>query len=370
MSHIVEYENLRKLNYLFEQELKKAFEKFLAKGWYILGEQTKTFEKAFAEFCGAKHCIGVASGLDALVLSLCSLELPAKSEVIVPSNTYIATILSVVNSGLKPILVEPDPKTCNISPKLIEAAVTARTKAVIAVHLYGKPCEIHSIQNVCEKHKLRLIEDCAQSHGAKYKGKTVGTFGDFGAFSFYPTKNLGALGDGGAIVTDNDALAEKLKAMRNYGSQKKYHNKYAGFNSRLDELQAAFLNIKLPYLKTINEHKRRLAEIYLSNIKHPDILLPDRNPDTYDVYHIFNIRLPNREGLRSFLSENGIGTEVHYPIPPNHQEGYQKWFQGLSYPVSERIHSTTLSLPISFSHKEDEILRVTEKINLFLRAKG
>jgi dTDP-4-amino-4,6-dideoxygalactose transaminase len=362
---MIEYENLKLVNARFEREFREAFDAFVGRGWYILGEQTAMFEKNFAAMCGAKHCIGVASGLDALALSLQAFGFPAGSEVIVPSNTYIATVLSVVNCGLKPVLVEPEAETCNIDPELIEAAVTPDTRAVIAVHLYGKPCRMDRIQDVCRKHGLRLIEDCAQSHGARYRGRVTGTFGDAGAFSFYPTKNLGAMGDAGAIVTDSDRMADKLRAMRNYGSEKKYHNRYTGFNSRLDELQAAFLNIKLRYLDSINEHKRRLAGLYFDGIDCPGIVLPARDGDCYDVYHIFNVRLRERDALKAFLLEKGIGTEIHYPVPPNRQEGYRRWFDGVSCPVSEEIHATTLSLPISYGHTDSDIMKVIDAINSF-----
>jgi dTDP-4-amino-4,6-dideoxygalactose transaminase len=363
---MIEYENLHNLNAPFEAEFERVFRTFLDKGWYILGEQVAAFENEFAAFCGAKHCIGVASGLDALMLSLKIFDFPAGSEVIVPSNTYIATILSIVNSGLKPVLVEPDLQTYNIDPAKIEAKITAATKAVMVVHLYGKPCNMSPIMDICTKYGLQLIEDCAQSHGAKYCGQMTGTVGTFGAFSFYPTKNLGALGDAGAIVTNDDRLAEKMRALRNYGSEKKYHNKYTGYNSRLDELQAAFLRVKLLHLNEINEHKRRLAQVYFESIVNPEIILPLQDNDYYDVYHVFNIRSQKRDALKSYLLENGVKTEIHYPISPNRQEGYRHIFGNEQFHISEEIHSTTLSLPISFSHTQEDVRTVASLINKFI----
>jgi dTDP-4-amino-4,6-dideoxygalactose transaminase len=362
---MIEFENLNKANAEFEAEFQEVFNRFLQHGYYILGEETKGFEREFASYVGSKHCIGVATGLDALTLSLKVCEFPAGSEVIVPSNTFIASILSIVNAGLIPVLVEPDIGTYNLDPSKIEEKITTKTKAVMAVHLYGKPCEMKPIMSICEKYDLKLIEDAAQSHGAKYCGQTTGTFGDFGCFSFYPTKNLGALGDAGAIVADNDETADKLRAYRNYGSQKKYHNKYCGYNSRLDELQAAFLRVKLRYLDKIIAHKRKLADLYFSNIKNTAVILPVQHSDFYDVYHLFNIRSQHRDALKKYLADNGVKTEIHYPISPNRQEGYQKYFAGIACPVSEEIHATTLSLPISYAHTEEDVFAVAKHINNF-----
>ena len=363
---MIEYENLHKLNFPFEDDYTKVFESFLKKGWYVLGNEVACFENEFAQYCGAKHCIGVASGLDALIMSLDIFDFPAGSEVIVPSNTYIATILSIVRCGLKPVLVEPDIRTCNIDPLSIEKRITEKTRAIMVVHLYGKSCDMAPIQSICAKYGLKLIEDCAQSHGATYHNKMTGTFGDFGAFSFYPTKNLGALGDAGAIVTNDDNLADKLRALRNYGSEKKYYNKYIGFNSRLDELQAAFLRIKLKKLNEINNHKRALASVYFNNIKAQQAVLPVVEDDYFDVYHIFNLRCKRRDELKSFLLDNGIKTEIHYPASPNQQEGYKHLFEGERFPISEEIHNTTLSLPISFFHTLEDVEIVSQAIDLFL----
>ena len=272
MNHIIEYENLQSSNKQFAEFYLQAFQSVLKTGWYILGNKVKTFETEFARYCEIKHCIGVASGLDALILALKAYDFPSGSEVIVPSNTYIATILSILHCNLIPVLVEPELGTYNINPALIEEHITPKTKAIMVVHLYGKSCNMEAIMDIAERHQLPVIEDCAQAHGARYKGKHVGTFGT-GAFSFYPTKNLGALGDAGAITTNDDALARKLKSLRNYGSEVKHRNDYLGYNSRLDEIQAALLSVKLGFLNEINNHKRKLAAIYLTGLK-KDFICP------------------------------------------------------------------------------------------------
>ncbi len=359
---MIEYENLRRANESFFEEYKLAFQKVIESGWYILGESVRKFEEEFASYIGTKYCIGVASGLDALILSLDALNLPEESEVIVPSNTYIATILSIIRCNHKPVLVEPDIKTYNIDPTRIEEKITDKTKAIIVVHLYGKCCDMDPIMEIVKKYNLYLIEDCAQAHGAMYKGKKAGTFG-IGCFSFYPTKNLGCLGDGGAITTNDEDLTKKLRALRNYGSEVKYYNDYVGYNSRLDEVQAAMLSVKLKQLDKINSHKRRLAKIYLENLS-DKFIKPVVHPDFYDVYHIFNIRHKDRDKLREYLLENEIKTEIHYPCSPNNQRAMKGIIDG-SYPISEEIHATTLSLPISFFHTEEEILKVCEVLNNF-----
>ena len=359
----MEYEDLEKLNRPFVKELKNSFNKFLDSGWYILGKEVEKFEQEFASYLGVNYCVGVASGLDALVLSLLCNPFPKGSEVIVPSNTYIATILSIVNCGLKPVMVEPDINTYNINPELIQKAITKKTRAIMVVHLYGKCCDMSSIMDIARKNKLTVIEDCAQAHGAKHKEIMAGTFGDFGAFSFYPTKNLGALGDAGAIVTNNQEYYLKLKALRNYGSFEKYRNDYIGVNSRLDEIQAGFLSVKLPYLDKINSHKRELARLYLDKLDN-NYIMPVEDPDFFDVYHIFNIRHTERDKLRQYLLQNNIKTEIHYPVSPNNQPAFSGIIKG-SYPVSEEIHRTTLSLPISFLHSKDDVEDVIRLLNKF-----
>ncbi len=361
---IIEYENLTKSNIGFFPEFQKSFATVLQSGWFILGKEVELFEKEFAVWNGNRFCVGVANGLDALTISLKVLDIQASSEVIVPSNTYIATVLSILHSGLTPVFVEPDIRTYNIDPELIEEAITSKTKVVMVVHLYGKPCEMGPISDICRKYNLYLIEDCAQSHGAMYKGKLTGTFGDVNGFSFYPTKNLGALGDAGAVTTDNSNLAEKVLMFRNYGSKVKYHNEVVGFNSRLDEIQAAFLRVKLRSLNDITAHKRKLADIYHTQLK-DDFIKPVRNPNHYDVFHIYNIRHEKRDAVREFLLKRGIKTEVHYPTPPHKQKAIAASYAGISFPVSEEIHKTTLSLPISFGHTVDEIERVAEVLNTF-----
>ncbi len=360
---MIEYENLACLNQPFFEEYEKSFLSILRSGWYILGRNVEKFESEFAAYCGVKYCLGVASGLDALVLSLKTLNLPADSEVIVPSNTYIATILSVIQNNLKPVLVEPEIETYNINPKNIENKITEKTRAIIVVHLYGKCCEMDPILEICKKYNLTLIEDCAQAHGAKYKNKKAGSFGDFGAFSFYPTKNLGALGDAGAITTNNEEYYNTLKKLRNYGSTVKYYNDIAGYNSRLDEIQAGFLSVKLKKLNDINNHKRHLAEIYFKNINSA-FVKPIIHKDYYDVYHIYNIRHKKRDKLREFLLENQIKTEIHYPVPPHKQKAMKNVFDD-NFPISEEIHKTTLSLPISYFHSAEDVYKVIEIINKF-----
>jgi len=364
MTEIIEYESLNKTNAEFEADYRAAFKDILQSGWYILGKQVASFEQEFAEYCGTNYCIGVASGLDAIILSLKAIDLPKGTEVIVPSNTYIASILGVINAGYKPVLVEPDLTTYNLDPAKIEQAITGKTKAIMAVHLYGKMCDMTTINLVAQKHGLKVIEDCAQAHGARHWDKKAGNWSTAGAFSFYPTKNLGALGDGGAITTNDANLADKLIYLRNYGSKIKYENQYIGYNSRLDELQAAFLRKKLIKLDEINAHKIKLAQIYFDKID-SRFIKPSLQPENFDAFHIFNIRCNKRDELKSYLLEKGIKTEIHYPIPPNKQVGYKKLFNSKTYPLSEEIHATTLSLPIARFNTSKEINYVADCINRF-----
>lgn len=360
---MIEYENLRLANTEFLSELESAFKRTIESGWYILGKEVQGFETEFASYIGADYCVGVGNGLDALTLSLRALELPADAEVLVASNTYIATILAILQAGLKPILVEPDLATYNINPELLSAALTSKTRAICVTHLYGKPCQMGEVMSFASNHGLHVIEDCAQSHGAKYRNQTTGTFGIAGCFSFYPTKNLGALGDAGAIVTNDSDFADRLLHWRNYGSKQKYVNVYAGVNSRLDEVQAALLRVKLPHLDRVTEHKRRLADLYFRQLPQ-GLILPKIESDTYDVYHIFAIRDPERDNLRKFLLDRGIKTEVHYPTAPHHQQALRGMFEG-EYPISEEIHLTELSLPISFATTDSEVLQVCDAIAQF-----
>jgi dTDP-4-amino-4,6-dideoxygalactose transaminase len=361
---MIEYENLGKLNQPFETAYQQVFERVLHSGWYVLGKEVKTFEDTFAAYCGTTECIGVANGLDALVIALRTLDLEPASEVIVPSNTYIATILAIVQAGLKPVLAEPNIHTYNIDPVTIRKAITHKTKAIMPVHLYGKCCDMESITAIAQEHNLYVIEDAAQAHGAMQNGKRVGSFGHLAAFSFYPTKNLGALGDAGAVTTSDGSLAAKVRMFRNYGSTKKYYNEVVGYNSRLDELQAALLNEKLKALDAINDHKRNLADIYHNGLKN-DFIKPVREEGYHDVFHIYNIRHEKRDELKGYLLKNEIGTDIHYPVAPIHQVAMQGILDGQTSPIAEEIHRTTLSLPISYFHTEKEIERVVEILNQF-----
>lgn len=363
MNHTIPYENLKTLNSTFENLFKQKFSDFLDKGWYVLGEEVATFETEFGNFHNEQYVVGVANGLDALILALKCYDFKKGDEVIVPSNTYIATILAILHCDLIPVFVEPEVHTYNIDPKKIEDVITERTVAIMVVHLYGQCCEMDPILSIGKNKNLKLIEDCAQAHGATYKGKLAGTFGDFGAFSFYPTKNLGALGDAGALICKSEEHYKKLRQLRNYGSEKKYHNGIVGYNSRLDELQAAFLRVKLPYLNEINQHKKKLAAIYLSELN-DKFIKPVVNSNFDNVYHIFNIRHPQRDKLKAYLMEKNIGTEIHYPVAP-HQQSALNWMSHLSFPISEEIHRTTLSLPCSFAHQAEDIHKVIAVLNKF-----
>lgn len=357
------YENLAQVNAPFKDKLKEQFETVLNSGWFILGTQVKAFEQAFAEYIGVKHVIGVASGLDALTLSLLALGLPKGSEVVVAANAYIATIIAIKRAGLQPVLVEPSLDDGNLDVSRIEARLTKQTRAILPLHMYGNPCDMVEIMGLAADYDLKIVEDCAQAHGAKYKNKSVGSFGECGAFSFYPTKNLGGLGDGGAIATNDDVIADHLRALRNYGSHRKYENIVIGYNSRLDELQAAFLSVKLERLNEINQHKQRLAERYQNNL-HPQFMRSAVNADKEHVYHIFAIRHPKRDALRAYLLDNGIQTEIHYPIAPYAQKATVGMFEG-TYPVSDAWHQSILSLPISYGHTEEEIDYVIQVMNEF-----
>ncbi|MBE0598207.1 MAG: DegT/DnrJ/EryC1/StrS family aminotransferase [Desulfuromonadales bacterium] len=361
---MIEYENLRKVNAPYFVALRQAFDQTLESGWYVLGQNVERFEEEFAAYCGVPHGIGVASGLDALTLSLKAFGFAAGSEVIVPSNTYIASILAILQAGLKPVLVEPDQRSCNLDPGRIEERITGKTVAILVVHLYGKLCAMDPILAIAGRRGLKVIEDCAQAHGARLREKRAGAFGDCAAFSFYPTKNLGALGDAGAVLTDDAILAARIRTLRNYGSNRKYHNQLVGMNSRLDELQAAFLRVKLPGLEGINRHKRELAALYHGGLG-GECIKPSIHDDFFDVYHIYNVRHRRRDELKQYLAQQGIQTEVHYPVPPHRQEALRGMFEGESFPLADEIHATTLSLPISASHTAGEVLQVIEVVNRF-----
>ena len=347
-------------------ELHEAFERVLNRSFYIGGEEDSRFEQDFAAYCGSRYCVGVGNGLDALMLILKALSIGEGDEVIVPSNTYIATALAVTYTGAKPVFVEPDIKTYNIDPKKIEAAITPKTKALIAVHLYGQPADMDPILRICEQNHIYVIEDSAQAHGAVYHGKRVGTFGIASGFSFYPGKNLGALGDAGAVVTDNPELAEKVRALGNYGCDYKYHHIYQGHNSRLDELQAAFLSVKLPHLDRMNAVRREIAKRYLTEIKNERLILPYVMEEVEPVWHIFAIRCEQRDELAVYLKEKGILTNQHYPIPMHLQGAYASLGIPEGFlPIAEEISRTELSLPMYYGMKEEEVSAVIDALNHF-----
>ena len=362
----VPFVSFRPMEKELDGELRAAFERVYQRSWYIEGEEDQAFEKAFAAYCGTRFCVGVGNGLDALMLILKALGIGPGDEVIVPSNTYIATALAVTYVGARPVFVEPELATFNIDPARLEAAVTERTKAVMPVHLYGRPCDMDSIMAVAEKHHLHVVEDCAQAHGALYKGRKIGTFGIAAGFSFYPGKNLGALGDAGAVVTSDPDIAAKVRALGNYGSDYKYHHIYQGNNSRLDELQAAFLAAKLPILDKMNEERRRIAGLYLAGMKNPEVILPAVTEGYVPVWHIFGVRCRRRDELEKWLNEKGIGTNKHYPIPMHLQRCYADLgFSEGSFPIAEEISATELSLPMFYGMTDEEIDCVIEAVNQF-----
>ena len=347
-------------------ELRQAFERVFERSWYIEGEEDKAFEKAFAEYCGIKYCVGVGNGLDALFLALKALGIKEGDEVIVPSNTYIATALAVTYVGATPVFVEPDIETFNIDPLKIEDAITKKTKAIMPVHLYGQPCDMDKIMEIAKKYNLYVVEDCAQAHGATYKDKKVGTFGNAAGFSFYPGKNLGALGDAGATITNCEEIANKVRALGNYGSDYKYHHILQGNNSRLDELQAAFLAVKLPHLDRMNEDRKRIAQRYIEGINNREVILPVVPQYANPVWHIFALRCDRRNELEQYLKENGIGINKHYPIPIHLQECYKELgYKKGDYPIAEKISATQISLPMYYGMSTDEIDYVIDKINCF-----
>lgn len=349
-----------------DKDIREAFNRVYTRSWYIKGVEDETFEKAFAEYCTRKYCIGVSSGLDALFLSLKALGIKKGDEVIIPSNTYIATALAVTYAGAIPVFVEPDIRTFNIDPSRIEEKITEKTKVVMPVHLYGQPCDMDLIMDIAKRYNLYVVEDCAQAHGATYKGKVIGSFGDVAGFSFYPGKNLGALGDSGAAVTNDEELAKKVRALGNYGSDYKYHHIYKGNNSRLDELQAAFLTVKLPHLNKMNDERRRIAQKYIEGIENPEVILPYVPEDVVPVWHIFGIRCRRRNELEKFLNNADIGTNKHYPIPMHLQECYKDLgFKEGDFPIAEEISATELSIPMYYGMTDGEVQYVIDKVNEF-----
>lgn len=371
--------DLQKINAQYAAELKQASAEVVDSGWYLLGERVKRFETNLANYIGIKHAIGVGNGLDALRLILKAyIEMGIMQEgdeVIVPANTYIASILAISDNRLKPVLVEPDINTYNLDISLIEQHITPRTRAIMVVHLYGQVCWSEELETIAKKHNLKIIEDNAQAIGAEWNGIKTGALGDAAGFSFYPGKNLGALGDSGAVTTNDNQLAEVVRAIANYGSKVKYQNEFQGLNSRMDEIQAAFLDVKLKYLDAENQRRRKIAQYYLDNIKHPDIILPSLSSLSVSqspslpvssspsyVWHLFLIRILHRDKLQKYLNENGIQTLIHYPIPPHKQMAYKEWNE-LRFPITEKIHEEVLSLPISPVMSEEETIMVVKIIS-------
>lgn len=354
-------------NSLIKTEILASFEHFFDKAWYVLGDQVDTFEKKYAAFNQVGHCVGVSNGLDALHIALKALGVGAGDEVIVPSNTFIATVLAVSYVGATPVFVEPNIHTYNIDPLKIEAAITSKTKVIMPVHLYGQACEMEAIMAIATKHHLFVIEDNAQSQGASYKGKLTGTWGDINATSFYPGKNLGAFGDAGAITTDNEHLAKDAFALRNYGSEVKYHNKFIGHNMRLDECQAGFLSIKLNYLPEWTQQRQQIAEWYHETLKGiKDITLPVLSEGATHVYHLFVIRVEKRDELQRYLADNGIGSLIHYPIPPHLQEAYRDLgFVKGDFPIAEELADTCLSIPMWPGMEKEQVMEVCKALSSF-----
>lgn len=367
MEQKIPYFNLKRMHKKIREELDDAYEKVLESGWFIQGRESNCFENEFAKYCGTQFCVGVGNGLDALRLILSALDVGEGDEVIVPANTFIATVLAITYVGAKPVFIDADINTFLIDPKKIEQSITKRTKAIVVVHLYGRTVNMEPIKRVAQKFSLKIIEDAAQAHGAVWRDKRVGNLGDAAAFSFYPGKNIGALGDGGAVTTNDKALAEKIKALANYGSQEKYNHIYKGCNSRLDEMQAAFLNVKLKYLDEWNEQRRKIAYRYISEIDNKKIVLPKPPLEPKEhVYHIFAIMVKNRKKFIEYLEKCGIGTNVHYPKPIMKQTAYKEYEDECKYyPVTEKICKEELSLPLYPYMKDEEINWIIKCINQY-----
>lgn len=359
---MIKFLDLKKINNRYREEIASRIKDILDKGWYLQGEENENFTKNFANFCGTKFALGVANGLDALNLIIKAYGFGNGDEIIVPANTYIATILAISENGCIPILVEPDIKTYNINPDSIEEKITSKTKAIMVVHLYGQAVQMEKIWKIAKKYNLKIIEDSAQAHGAIYQENRTGNLGDASGFSFYPGKNLGCIGDGGAVTTNDEELFNKIKAIANYGSDRKYHHIYKGVNSRLDEIQAAVLDIKLKHLDSDNNKRREISKYYRENIKNSKIILPETYDEKSHVWHIFAVRTQNRDEFQKYLTEKGIQTIIHYPTPPHKQGAYKEW-NNLSFPITEEIHNTILSLPISPVMTDSEIEKVVEVVN-------
>ena len=353
---------LDKINNRFRDEIDARIKAILDKGWYLQGEENERFCRNFAAYCGTKYALGVANGLDALNLILRAYGFGPGDEIIVPANTYIASILAISENGCTPVLVEPDINSSNIDPDLIEAAITQRTRAIMVVHLYGQAVQMEKVWAIAKKHGLKVIEDAAQAHGAYYQGRRTGNLGDAAAFSFYPGKNLGCLGDGGGITTNDDELYAKVKALANYGSDRKYHHIYKGVNSRLDEMQAAVLDVKLARLDADNARRREIAAYYRRAITNPRVILPQTYDEDAAVWHVFTVRTDKRDEFQKYLADNGVQTIIHYPTPPHKQGAYSEWNER-SYPVTEKIHREIISLPISPVMTDEEAAYVAEVVN-------
>lgn len=346
-------------------ELVAAMLRVLDSGWYVLGEEVIAFEREFAALMGSRCCVSVASGLDALILALKALGISEGDEVLVPSNTYIATVMAITANNAVPVFVEPD-DYYGMAPHLLESAITSKTKAILPVHLYGQACDMNAITDIANKYNLLIVEDCAQSHGAIFKGQKTGTFGKIGCFSFYPTKNLGAFGDGGAIITDDESVADRISLLRNYGSSRKYHHELEGVNSRLDEIQAALLRVKLPYLSGLIAERQSIAKRYLSHIKNPLLELPKIRKGATHTWHLFVIKTSERNRLQKYLKSQGIGTQIHYPIPPHLSPAYASWGKKKGeFPVAENLADTVLSLPLFNGMEETDQERVITACNCF-----
>ena len=365
---MINFLNLKAINEQYQEELKAACARVIDSGWYIMGQELTQFEHEFADYCGTKHAIGVANGLDALILVLRAWKelgkLNSGDEVIVPANTYIASILAITENDLVPVLVEPDENTYNLCPEKVRAAISSKTRAILPVHLYGQLSPMPELMVLAEEFQLLVLEDCAQAHGAQILGKKAGNWGHAAGFSFYPGKNLGALGDAGAVTTNDDELAQSIKALRNYGSHKKYENLYRGLNSRLDEIQAAMLRVKLPYLDRETIRRQEIAKHYLNNITNSAIQLPYVLEETGHVWHLFVVQCAEREALQCWLQEHGVQTLIHYPIPPHKQQAYSDW-NNLSLPLTERIHQQVLSLPMDPTMSDEAVEKVIAAVNGF-----
>lgn len=361
---MIHFLDLNEINQPHSAAIEEATLRVIQSGWYVLGKELERFETAFASYCGVGYCIGVGNGLDAIGLILRAYNFPPGSEIIVPGNTYIASVLPITYLGLTPVLVEPDPETMLLDTSRLKAAITPRTQAILCVDLYGRSCEMDEIREVAQRYGVKVISDAAQAHGALYKGRKVGSLADATAFSFYPTKNLGALGDAGAVTTSDSELAERIASLRNYGSRRKYHNEYPGINSRLDEIQAAILYAKLPFLDQENERRRQIAKRYLREIKTAGLILPKADRPDDDCWHLFVLRYTERQKLVAYLNDAGIQTNIHYPVPIHKQAAYKE-LQNLHLPITEQIHEQVISLPLNPALSESDVSYIIEILNRF-----